>query len=718
MGRQIYGEGILQIDDTEQSPTTPVNFRSKGKIIYAGRNVIIPIILDTLDLIHITQPLLRGLNSVKNRYENLVTELLDRRHGTDNISMIFPTSMQHHLHLLISDIQERVLNLKSMLDVMEDSGKFDTPAKLTRGKRGLFNAGGKLASYLFGLVDSDSYEETNKIINNLKTLTEEERLKINLHSEILNITSLHMEEIASRQSKAIESIITIDNNLQILNATLARNLDQIYDLNNSIRMISAISYASSALRDLDYKFSRFISGLTELNRGYLSEKIIKPEHLQTIIAKLNDKNLRPLWPPTKEYIQLYYRFSEILKINTNKYMYLLMIPLLPDPVTELELYTLKTIPYPVTNNITISYGEIPKFFAISSDHSIHTSLTESDLNNCRQMNSIFFCSEAKALYKSTAPTCAFSLFTNRGIAENCDKHVGPSLKRPLVLRDGNKWLYATSSKTYITIVCTTKTQTIELQTGVGSIIVPQGCRVNSKYLILPISESYKGERIAVNFTTVDKFDINLSNTERTSVQLCDSDPLYQSLIHMIGNPIPLKSLQGEIGSLRQIQKAREFTTQTSYFASILGLALVAVLIIFMLCCCWVKHILEENRDAQGIQYLDKTGFTTRIRDYIAYKIKPTKKVYRASVKIPASPKPQAARLIRQSYAVTDTTDPRHSEELTEIEMAPLRMIDNTEQEIRHNPADQTPKATIRKMGPPIMGTAQAIQNYRDYQTHK
>ena len=345
----------------QHSPTTPVNFRSKGKIIYAGRNVIIPIILDTLDLIHITQPLLIGLNSVKNRYENLVTELLDRRYKADNISMIFPTSMQHHLHLLISDIQERVLNLRSMLDVMEDFGKFDTPSKLTRGKRGLFNAGGKLASYLFGLVDSDSYEETNKIINNLKTLTEEERLSINLHSEILNITSLHMEEITSRQSKAIESIITIDNNLQILNATLARNLDEIYDLNNSIRMISAISYASSALRDLDYKFSRFISGLTELNRGFLSEKIIKPEHLQTIIAKLIDRNLRPLWPPTREYIQLYYRFSEIMKINTNKYMYLLMIPLLPDPVTELELYSLKTLPYPVSNNITISYGEIPFF---------------------------------------------------------------------------------------------------------------------------------------------------------------------------------------------------------------------------------------------------------------------------------------------------------------------------------------------------------------------
>ena len=138
----------------------------------------------------------------------------------------------------------------------------------------------------------------------------------------------------------------------------------------------------------------------------------------------------------------------------------------------------------------------------------------------------------------------------------------------------------------------------------------------------------------------------------------------------------------------------------------------------MLCCCWVKYILQENRDAQVIQYLDKTGYMTRIRDYIAYKIKPTKTVYRASVKIPASPAPHAAHLIRQSYAVTDTTDPRHSEELTEVEMAPLRLIDNTEQEIRHTPTDQTPKATIRKMGPPTMGTAQALYQYRDYQTQK
>ena len=100
-------------------------------------------------------------------------------------------------------------------------------------------------------------------------MTEEMRQTLNIHTDVLNVTFLHVAEIQEHQHKAIEAIKQLEANLVSFNTAL----DHIYNINSALHIISAISFASSALRDLDYKFSRFSKGLNKLNSRVKSLRI-------------------------------------------------------------------------------------------------------------------------------------------------------------------------------------------------------------------------------------------------------------------------------------------------------------------------------------------------------------------------------------------------------------------------------------------------------------
>ena len=343
-------------------PQSPINFRKIGTIHYSGRTYLLPLLLNVDDLFKMTVPLVDGLHNCQQKYESLMDRLTGRRGLSDNVREYFPVSMQSHIHLLLSDLAVRTNNLRTLLTTMGQYGRpynvREPEASRLRFTRGLFDGLGTAAHWLTGLIDSNTYQEIQNIVENLNTLSERMRAQLNIHSDILNITLLHVEEIQNHQGKALEAIKQLEANLVSFNASL----DHMLDINSALHMISAISYASSALRDLDYKFGRFVDGLNKMNRGFLAPEIMSPDHLGLIIGSLSNKNLRPLWPATGEFINMYYRFAEVIPINTNNFFYFVTLPLLPQPDTQLNLYSVKYLPYPVSDNVTISFGTMPPFF--------------------------------------------------------------------------------------------------------------------------------------------------------------------------------------------------------------------------------------------------------------------------------------------------------------------------------------------------------------------
>ena len=103
----------------------------------------------------------------------------------------------------------------------------------------------------------------------------------------------------------------------------------------------------------------------------------------------------------------------------------------------------------------------------------------------------------------------------------------------------------------------------------------------------------------VNFSAVEPFELSLSSLEREKVHLFSNDSLYSDLLKVNGKPIPLESLNNEIGQLRQIQRSRVYAHNASTFAYWASISLVAFMIFSCACICYARHLLRENRDRLG-----------------------------------------------------------------------------------------------------------------------
>ena len=584
------------------TPTTPVTFTQVGQIIYSGSHYVLPIQLSIKDLLGMTEPLLSGLTETREHYDSLVEHLSQKSRGhpsTEFVNTSFPPSMQQHLLLLMSDLDSRIVNLRGLLATLTNYGRQEMSEPIFRFKRSPFDFVGTAASYLFGLIDHSEFRSMQDIMQQLADLSEKERKQLNIHTQILNVTSLHMDALEQNQKRTKDAILTLDANVRAINQTLRAEQNNLYTIDNSVRMISALSYAASAMNDLDYIYSRFSKGISSMTRGVLSPEILAPNKLQKILDEFDKVNLRALWPSTDPYIPLYYKFSTVIPVKTDVFLFYVLLPLYPEPNTEMSLYKVTALPYPLKNNITISYGNLPSFFAVSSDHSLYTDLYNSDLENCRQLNSIYFCNEVRPLYKSSHPSCTYALYTNLGIKKHCAKHASSTLIRPIVVRDDNRWLYATSYNVYVTVVCPDKTATIELEIGVGSIEIPRNCRINSPFAQLPTAQVIQRVGMEViNYTLIRPFNISLTEQEHELINIFN-DSLYQDILALTGSPIPLHSLSQEIGQLRTIQKHRFQTAVQSHYAFSISLAVIIIIACLILCGCYARKVLNENRDRTG-----------------------------------------------------------------------------------------------------------------------
>ena len=120
----------------------------------------------------------------------------------------------------------------------------------------------------------------------------------------------------------------------------------------------------------------------------------------------------------------------------------------------------------------------------------------------------------------------------------------------------------------------------------------------------------------VNFTLVTPFNISLTEQEHKLIQIFN-DSLYQDILALTGSPVPLHSLSQEIGQLRDIQQHRLQTAVRSHYALSISSAVIIIIVCIILCTCYVKRVLNENRDTTGRPLSRKPlrNFFTDYREY-------------------------------------------------------------------------------------------------------
>ena len=558
----------------------PITFTPVGQIIHSGSHYIIPLQLNIESLLSQINPLEKALTDTSNHYEQLRNIIGDgdRRNSTPLLN--FPPSLRAHISLLIADLHQRMSNLKDLLITLADFGLSSAPDTLKlRTIRGAFDIIGSGLHYLFGIVDSATYDEAKQIIESLQDMSEKERNTLNLHSRILNTTAIHVERLEDNQKKATAAIISLDSNVRVLALALQNTEEQLFEVSNAINMISSISYASSAIADLTYEFSRFSKGLSAMIRGSLAPEILPSTNLASIINELNlHSHTRTLWPASAAYLPLYYKMAQVVPLNYQEFLFLVLIPLMPDSNSQMSLYRVSSLPYPVNTNVTISYGALSPYFAVSADHQLYTVMSDNDLAACRKFSSLHYCDHPRPLLKNTAPSCEYAFYTGINVGTVCHKHIGPKLSKPLFTRTPTRWLYATSDEFALTMVCPSGTRTLKIDVGVGAINLPKKCRGSSEYIVLPTTLSLeRSETERINFTTVQPFHLEITDDENELVQHFSNDSLYKDILSLNGKAIPLSSLKNEIGQLRVIQRNRERAYQYSLSATWVSIILTIVI---------------------------------------------------------------------------------------------------------------------------------------------
>ena len=423
---------------------------------------------------------------------------------------------------------------------------------------------------------------------------------MNLHSKIINITQMRITRIEEKQEKTLNTLEEMDSNVRILSTALLNTDRHVFGVSNALSIVSAISYVSSAINDLTYEYQAFSKGLSLMVKGNLSPALFSTENLLSLLDDLNSKNIRTLWPSSKTYVGLYYKFCEVLPLNFEDLTFLVLIPLLPEPTGQLNLFRISSLPYPINSNVTLSYGPLSPYIGISQDHALYMTLTDVDLANCRQFASLYYCDNPRPLYKSSQPNCEYALFTNWKIETHCTKHVSKKLQTPLLIRASKNWLYATSESFALTVVCPGETKTLTVQVGVGMIALPQKCRASTDFALIPTSLTIKAASMSVvNFTSILPFKLTFSEAEQVTVDHFMNDSLYQDLLRFNGASVPLDSLNNELGQLRLIQKRRIQAGNTSVVAgwTSFGIAvfLLVVCLVIALCC----YLLHENKNNVG-----------------------------------------------------------------------------------------------------------------------
>ena len=586
----------------------PVTFTPVGDVISSGSHYNVPVRLDIDSLLARIEPLEIALTNTSKHFDSLQTLMGEGnsqanftskpRHVTANLHLRhFPSSLRNHIALLIADLHQRVQNLRDVLTSLADFGLPQAPAMLrSRLRRGLVDGIGVGLHYLFGVIDAQTYQEAKDLLDELQDMSERERDQLNIHSRVLNLTTVHINRLEENQNKAQEAITHLDSNLLVLSKALKEQQEGIFELSNALNMVSAISYAGSAIADMTYEYNRFANGLATMVKGTLASEIIPSTNLASLITELNLRNTRTLWPPAPEYLPLYYRFSQVVCLNYKDFTFFVLIPLLPKNNAQLKLFEVSALPYPLNDNITISYGEMSPYLAISEDNQFFMSLTDIDLASCRRFASLHYCDMPRPLLRNSAPTCEYAFFTGLNIASSCEKHVGPRLRHPIITRTPSSWLYATSTAFSLTIICPTGTRTIPVEIGVGMIDLPSKCHASSSFALLPTTLALERKVVEViNFTAIRPFELDLTLEEKKVIETFSVDKLYQDILAFNGQEIPHSSLNNELGQLRFIQRSRSMAY--SYSISATGISITLAIIILFSCCGFVYgyRILAGHR---------------------------------------------------------------------------------------------------------------------------
>ena len=608
--------------DNFGTPNSGISFRKLGLIEHSGESYYILADIDVEGLLSTIEPIRKSILKINTNLNNNLEQFnslkqirtkkvlqvdkpveVDRRnvtyttHNLDYATDALTDSLQEHIKFMIADLLERQMQLENYMVTL---GHHITVNEnnIARTTRALCDGCGSLISYIFGLTTNEELRNTNEALERMEKLGENTRNIVNLHTSILNTSTIHIQKIQRHVTRITNMLYSVNNDITVIGKHVEHVNQVQFTIVNSLTLTNGLAYASSALNDLTSQFLNLKLGIDQMRKGFLNTHLVPPETILQIIQEIINKNLKALWPATREYIVPMYKYIQVKSLPHNNLSFLIQIPLEGVPSVQLNLYKIIQIPHPVDDKLVINYSNLPKYFSISDDQTLY--VEQNQLKSCRSYEELYVCPIDKPIYRTEIVSCALALYKGIENENVCTKHFGPALTRPLVERTDLGWMYSSSFPIDITLICPDITSMVKLPIGSGVLNIPDKCRVTSKHFIIPSSVSTRGTDLVVNVSLVSPFKLKLTKIEWDDIRLLNESNISEQLIAINNDRLPLKGLKNKIDQLKYIESVRKMNMVASSSGVTIGsISFVLVVILFIIMYLFVKTARNNNHNGTG-----------------------------------------------------------------------------------------------------------------------
>ena len=417
----------------------------------------------------------------------------------------------------------------------------------SRKPRGAVNFIGSLANTLFGTATQGQIDIIHNRLNELQTLTEEERKLLNVHSSIINVTLHDLTNVHQALDKLEKA--------SRLTETFLNDMSQdIHFVEQTLIALETLLHLQLALSTISADHVNFRVGLQTMLETYVSPNIVSNSMLLQILDDLSVQTPGLLFPAKPEFLGIYRQIIRVISKNTELtslqgLCFYLLIPLQGYPSDTFNVFEMASLPYPIVHTSNFIVHKPSQHYLVINEGRTSYFLTN-DFQSCRKFENLLICPPLGPIYHVESQNeCELDIFLERESAStSCDKFIIKTFK-PVFIKTNTGWLYSTCSPIDVTLNCINNVKkprhTIN---GIGNITINSGCTLHSTTFTIPAySTQTHVQPLAVNpypFST----PISLSPWEHeflknaTNVTLPSSLPL---------TPIPLPDYIASLQPLLQ-----------------------------------------------------------------------------------------------------------------------------------------------------------------------
>ncbi|KAL4083793.1 hypothetical protein QTP88_029109 [Uroleucon formosanum] len=283
-------------------------------------------------------------------------------------------------------------------------GSLDSNYQSTRVRRGLFNAVGRVSKVLFGVCSDEDAEFLNSKISELSNARTDTLNILEAQTRIIRATVTDINSTLTAISKERKNMGDLVTHLS---EKLGKTLSALSELNAREMLSEQVTGISLLLTQQAFGIQKLLHIVNSaIHRQAHPSLMIHQqyvEHLREIQLTLPIGSNLP-FPLFKFSITKFIQVTQVaIMLANHTLIFIQKIPL----VSSNSYKGYRLIPFPVRQQgQTYSiFTSVPSVLALSSNREYFIPLTESQLGNCKRIDTSLYCSQITCMYSSTNTIC-------------------------------------------------------------------------------------------------------------------------------------------------------------------------------------------------------------------------------------------------------------------------------------------------------------------------